>query len=332
MLVGRHARDACMHVFVFDPPLRLKRLLWRLLGGWIVAGGLFTAGLQAEEGPTPGADQRPAQAVDASRQSPQELMTQRGFIRFRGAWRTSQEIELIERREQATIAAKKWLSRLDRLRRRLDTPAESAQAQEEISEIADPAAVEALSGALAKEGSFRVRGLYIESLGHIHSGEAAAVLTRTALDHPDPETRIAAVERLVAIGPQVAAPALIAALSGPDNSRINRAAEALGRLGEMAAVAALIDVLETQHMTLAGGGAAEGATSATFTPAGGGLSLGGGAKRMMVNVQNQQVLTALVKLTGKNFQWDQAAWRAWFSQGEAAADCDLRRGGSSASG
>ena len=327
MLVGRHTGNVCMHLFVVDPPLRLNRDLWRLLGGWIVAGGLFTAGLQAEEGPTPGADERPAPAVDTSRQSQQELMTQRGFIRFRGAWRTSQEIELIERREQATIAAKKWLSRLDRLRRRLDTPAESAQAQEEISEIADPAAVEALSGALAKEGSFRVRGLYIASLGHIHSGEAAAVLTRTALDHPDPETRIAAVERLVAIGPQLAAPALIAALSGTDNSRINRAAEALGRLGEMAAVPPLIDVLETQHMALAGGGAAEGATSATFTPAGGGLSLGGGAKRMKVNVQNQQVLSALITLTGKNFQWDRAAWRAWFSQGDSSADYDLRRGG-----
>ena len=327
MLVGRHTGNVCMHLFVVDPPLRLNRDLWRLLGGWIVAGGLFTAGLQAEEGPTPGADERPAPAVDTSRQSQQELMTQRGFIRFRGAWRTSQEIELIERREQATIAAKKWLSRLDRLRRRLDTPAESAQAQEEISEIADPAAVEALSGALAKEGSFRVRGLYIASLGHIHSGEAAAVLTRTALDHPDPETRIAAVERLVAIGPQLAAPALIAALSGTDNSRINRAAEALGRLGEMAAVPPLIDVLETQHMALAGGGAAEGATSATFTPAGGGLSLGGGAKRMKMNVQNQQVLSALIALTGKNFQWDRAAWRAWFSQGDSSADYDLRRGG-----
>ena len=327
MLVGRHTGNVCMHLFVVDPPLRLNRDLWRLLGGWIVAGGLFTAGLQAEEGPTPGADERPAPAVDTSRQSQQELMTQRGFIRFRGAWRTSQEIDLIERREQATIAAKKWLSRLDRLRRRLDTPAESAQAQEEISEIADPAAVEALSGALAKEGSFRVRGLYIASLGHIHSGEAAAVLTRTALDHPDPETRIAAVERLVAIGPQLAAPALIAALSGTDNSRINRAAEALGRLGEMAAVPPLIDVLETQHMALAGGGAAEGATSATFTPAGGGLSLGGGAKRMKMNVQNQQVLSALIALTGKNFQWDRAAWRAWFSQGDSSADYDLRRGG-----
>ena len=327
MLVGRHTGNACMHLFVVDPPLRLKGHLGRLLGGCIVAGGLFTAGLQAEEGQAPGADASSAHSVDTSRQSQQELMTQRGFIRFRGAWRTSQEIELIERREQATIAAKKWLSRLDRLRRRLDTPAESAQAQEEISEIADPAAVEALSGALAKEGSFRVRGLYIASLGHIHSGEAAAVLTRTALDHPDPETRIAAVERLVAIGPQLAAPALIAALSGTDNSRINRAAEALGRLGEMAAVPPLIDVLETQHMALAGGGAAEGATSATFTPAGGGLSLGGGAKRMKVNVQNQQVLSALITLTGKNFQWDRAAWRAWFSQGDSSADYDLRRGG-----
>ena len=42
----------------------------------------------------------PASVADTSaeqRLSPQELMTARGFVRYRGMWRTVQEIELIER-------------------------------------------------------------------------------------------------------------------------------------------------------------------------------------------------------------------------------------------
>jgi hypothetical protein len=39
------------------------------------------------------------------------------------------------------------------------------------------------------------------------------------------------------------------------------------------------------------------------------------------------VLEALIALTGVNFQWDQAAWRAWrANERSLPADYDLRRG------
>jgi hypothetical protein len=78
------------------------------------------------------------------------LMTARGFFRYRGAWRTSQEIELIERSERATVSQKQWGPRLEKLRRRLDDPATSATATEELREIVDPAAVPSLGGAVAQ--------------------------------------------------------------------------------------------------------------------------------------------------------------------------------------
>ena len=43
---------------------------------------------------------RAAEPLAAPR-SPQEVMGERGFVRHRGAWRTVQEIGLIERAEQA---------------------------------------------------------------------------------------------------------------------------------------------------------------------------------------------------------------------------------------
>lgn len=271
----------------------------------------------------------PASVADTSaeqRLSPQELMTARGFVRYRGMWRTVQEIELIERSDRVNLAQREWTIRLERLRKRLDDPRQAEAAVEEIREIADPFAVPALAAALGKERMPRVRADYVEALSHIRGAEAMTTLVSVAVDHADPETRILAVERLVDIGPEMAAQAIAGALGGADNARINRAAEALGRLGSASAVGPLIGALETEHMLVAGGGAPEGSTTATFTPSGGGLSMGGGPKRQKTRVQNQRVLEALVKITGENFDWNTAAWRAWQANRQLPPDFDPRRG------
>ena len=258
--------------------------------------------------------------------SPQELMAARGFVRYRGMWRTVQEIELIERSDRVNLAQKEWTIRLERLRKRLDDPRQAEAATEEIREIADPFAVPALAAALGKERMPRVRADYVEALSHIRGPEAMTVLVSVAVDHADPETRILAAERLVDISPAMAAQAIAGALGGADNARINRAAEALGRLGSASVVGPLIDALETEHIVVAGGGAAEGSTTATFTPSGGGLSMGGGPKRQKTRVQNQRVLEALVKITGENFDWNTTAWRAWLANRQSPPDFDPRRG------
>ncbi len=271
----------------------------------------------------------PASVADTSaeqRLSPQELMTARGLSRYRGMWRTVQEIELIERSDRVNLAQKEWTIRLERLRKRLDDPRQAEAATEEIREIADPFAVPALAAALGKERMPRVRADYVEALSHIRGPEAMTVLVSVAVDHADPETRILAAERLVDIGPEMAAQAIAGALGGADNARINRAAEALGRLGSVSAVGPLIGALETEHMLVAGGGGPEGSTTATFTPSGGGLSMGGGPKRQKTRVQNQRVLEALVKITGENFDWNTAAWRAWQANRQLPPDFDPRRG------
>jgi HEAT repeat protein len=278
-------------------------------------------------GDEPSSSAGAAAETTAERQpSPQELMAARGFVRYRGMWRTVQEIELIERADRVNLAQKEWTIRLERLRKRLDDPRQAEAAVEEIREIADPFAVPALAAALGKERMPRVRADYVEALSHIRGMEAMTALVSVAVDHADPETRILAAERLVEISPGMAAQAIAGALGGADNARINRAAEALGRLGSASVVGPLIDVLETEHMVVVGGGAAEGSTTATFTPSGGGLSMGGGPKRQKTRVQNQRVLEALVKLTGENFDWNTAAWRAWQANRQSPPDFDPRRG------
>ena len=268
-----------------------------------------------------------AAAVAADGQTQAERMAALGLVRYRGAWRTAQEIELIERDEAAALGSRQWVAKLERLRRQLDQPAAADRAAEEIRELSDPLAVAALASALAAEPAFRVRSWYVEALAHIRSPEALQVLVATARDHADPETRIAAVERLVVLGPHQAVPPLVAALASADNAQVNRAAEALGRLGVSSAIGPLIAALETKHVVATGGGQPAGSTSATFTPQGGGLSMGGGPKAQVVPVRNARVLEALVTLTGQNFEWNADAWRAWLASERALPrDFDPRRG------
>lgn len=268
-----------------------------------------------------------ATAEEPAKPTQQELMAERGYVRYRSGWRTAQEIELIERAERETLAQKQWSGKLEQLRRQVDQSARADQAAEEIREIADPAAVPAIATALAREPVFQVRSWYVDALSRIRSSAAVGVLVAAALDHPDPETRITACERLRAIGPNTSVPTLVMALKSSDNAQVNRAAEALGRLGAPAAVGPLVDALETQHIVVSGDGKPEGSTSATFTPTGGGLSMGGGPKRSSVTVRNDRVLEALVALTGTNFEWDTRAWRSWLASRRAPpVDYDPRRG------
>lgn len=276
-------------------------------------------------GITPRAE--PAGADEALPPTHEQRMAEIGLIRHAGAWRTPQEIEISERAAEAAKAERDWAARLERLRRQLERSETADRATEELREVADPFAVPALAAALAVEPVPRVRALYVEALSHVRSPAAYATLTAVALDHPDRETRHAAVDRLVLIGPHAAVPRLTAALGSSDNLQVNRAAEALGWLGVPSAAAALIAALETEHVMVRGEGPPAGSTSATFTPNGGGLAMGGGPKPTKVRIRNQHVLEALVTLTGANFEWDQAAWRSWLANRESPPPgYDPRRG------
>lgn len=264
-------------------------------------------------------------ADETAKPTQKELMAARGYVRHRGAWRTVQEIDLIEQHERASLAQKEWGRRLEKLRRDADRPATADRAAEEIRELSDPFAVPALAAAIGKDANPMIRRWYVEALSRIGSSDAIRALAAIALDHPDPETRIAAVERLEKLGPQFAAPLLTAALGSGDNAQVNRAAEALGRLGGEEAIAPLIAALQTRHVV--GADAPEGQMSTTFTPSGGGLSMGGGPKRSVVVTSNAQVLEALVTITGTNHGWDADAWRRWHASRNAPpADFDPRRG------
>ncbi|MBL6832036.1 MAG: HEAT repeat domain-containing protein [Pirellulales bacterium] len=255
--------------------------------------------------------------------SQEGFMKARGLVRHAGRWRTPQEVWLLEQRSLADKASRDWAARLERLRSECEDPTRSSVAIESIREIDDPLAVAALSAAVANEPLTRARSWYVEALARIGTSDAIACLAAIGLDHADPETRIAAVDQLAVDQPPLATAGFLTALRGPDNARINRAAEALGRLGDPAAVLPLIAVLETEHVVVDPGSG--GAISATFTPGQGGLSTGGGPTQRRLRVRNEAVLEALMRLTGHNFEWRADAWRAWLASEQNPDGFDPRR-------
>jgi len=308
---------------------RQRRIGFRLTAaasaGIVVGAVLAAGGRGADEAlEEPAA---PPQRRSRTNPSHEESMSALGLQRHTGFWRTRQEIEILERTARDDAARREWKARLERLRRQLDQSPQAAEAAAEIRGISDPLALSAVVAALADEPVARVRAVYVEAVSRIRAPEAYVALVAIALDHPDRDTRLEAVERLVVIGPHGAVPRLAAALASADNLQVNRAAEALGRLGVIEAAGPLVNALETEHVMVQGSGPPAGSTSATFTPSGGGLSMGGGPKPTKVRVRNERVLDALVSLTGEHHGWDAAAWRAWLAARAAPPpDWDPRRG------
>jgi hypothetical protein len=266
------------------------------------------------------------QQIDGRWVQRDQWMQERGYVRYRGQWRLPQEVELLERRRQEDLAQREWTQRLRRWRQDLEGPPDKAhRARDSIRQIADPYAVPALTAALAAERVRLVKLWYIEALARIATPDALRTLVDYSLDDPDVEIRVACLQRLIDGNHREVAPTYVQALKSKDNVRVNRAALALGKLQDKSTISPLIDALITTHRYKIVSGS-PGQMSTTFSSdGGGGLSMGGGPKIVKQNVANQEVLDALVALTGVNFEYDVKAWRAWHATQRQPATIDARR-------
>lgn len=269
--------------------------------------------------------------IDGRWVHPDDLKRQKGFVFYNGAWRLPQEVELLEENRKETQAESDWRNKMNRWRKMLDKHPERAnQLHDELAKITDPAAVSALALLVSNERQRDVKIEIVEQLLHIGTPAAMHVVVERTMDDSDEEVRLTAMDRLVAANHPEVAPFYIAALRSSDNARINQAALCLGMLHDKSAISPLIDVLQTTHRHVEQEGT-PGQISTTFgTGPGnnrtGGMSVGGQPKVISETLQNQQVLSALMAITGVNFQFDQRAWRAWYVGQMRTLNIDARRG------
>lgn len=268
-------------------------------------------------------------------QLPEESKRSQGYEDYRGRRRLMQEITLIEEKRKQDLAEREWMQRLHTLRSMLNT-ATAAKAQEQLLAIKDPRAVSTIADYLRREKLRPVKLIYVHVLANIADSPSIRVLVASSLVDEDEEVRVACLDRLVELDAPGVATFYLKALTDRDNFRVNRAAYALARLGDASTIAPLIDALVTKHTfvyeapksggpdtitsTFRNDQAAHAAGRPTLPGRSSGVSMGGGKKTVTERIQNQEVLTALLKLTGgTNYGYDQAAWRGWLESQESAA-------------
>ena len=254
----------------------------------------------------------------------EQFYKKRGYIRYAGGWKLPQEIEMLEARGKFETAALEWKSKLQILRGKVGRK-DGDRALAEIRGIQDPNAAPGLVVMLDKKGELpELRLLYVEVLGRLGSTPAVQSLLKHAVFDDDAKLRDKCIDQLERIKNPQFTTALTRLLKDDKNVVVNRAALALGKLGDPAATMPLIDALVTRHKQTINTGAG---ISPTFSAdGGGGLTTGGGPKTIQSDLQNDAVLGALATLhPNVNFGYDKAAWKRWYADTHIPRATDLRR-------
>lgn len=246
-----------------------------------------------------------------------EIRKEKGYVKHGNRWVLPQELELIKQREANDKSQRDWHKKLSLYRRWLDGDRAGA-ARREILDIRDQAADKPLATKLDSEKDPRVRELYAEALGNLGTPLAVKTLVEYSIGDSSRNFREFCRDLIEKHKPAGALPLFVKGLGDKDNAVVNRAARGLGRLGDPAAVRPLIDALVTKHKFIINQGGGAGSISPTFSRdangnGGAGLSSGGGPKIIIRSLHNDEVLAALVKLTGQDFDFDVDGWKSWFA-------------------
>jgi hypothetical protein len=271
--------------------------------------------------------------VDGQWVTPEELRIKQGYRLYKGVWMLPQQIELIENKRKQDVAEKTWFQKIKLWRGWLGTKRDR-QARDSLQAIDDPSAVKALAAGLKDNRGDEMRSLFVEILGRVGTSEAIRALSVTAIDDADEELRLSCLDQLKKKPHPDAVSYFVGRLRDKDNVTVNRAGVALARMKDPSAIGPLIEALVTIHKAKIGSGN-PGQMTTSF-PTGGSRSAGGMGTGMGINgapkivhypMYNQSVLDALVNLTGQNFNFDQRAWRSWYSLQQRKGDkIDARRG------
>jgi hypothetical protein len=259
----------------------------------------------------------------------QQFFEDRGYVEYQGQWMTPQERDLKEDARKTELAEKEWKKRLKQWRGWLDGP-RAQEAIDKIGHINDPFAVKALGESLLSDKVEAYRKRYIEALARIDSPAGWRILCERTLMDSEEEVRLTCLDYITERPSPSFTDYFIGRLHDKENTVVNRAGRALGRLKDRKAIAPLIESLMTDHtfqvapeqpnMT-AGIGAMNGQSM------GGGFSFGGGGPKYVTKtIQNEDVLQALCDLTGgQNFLYDRNRWKAWYASQKKAQSLNARR-------
>jgi hypothetical protein len=271
-----------------------------------------------------------------------EAMREQGYTKYKGKYLTQQEIDLLEKSSAQRQAEQAWYPKIRLWKGWVLGNHQGRQIDglKQLRSVVDEDAVPALREFLSDSPQLSLRQLYVDRLTAMRGVKPVASLVRTSLLDVDTSIRQAAFEGLANDQRDAAIPYYVDALTDANNTVVNRAAFALGSIGDFRVVPALTRALVTNHKvtydvpvptTTIGqtGGRYSIGSSGTGLPPNIELMLRTGqlpygvqfenpptvrTKRVTtrVNVNNEEVLASLKKLTSQDFGYDENAWQIYW--------------------
>jgi hypothetical protein len=247
-----------------------------------------------------------------------------GYVRHGADWKLPQELELLLAREQWRKEELEWKQKLRMLRGKVGRKG-GERAVDEIRAIRDPAATSALVQLLdSRDESRDMKMLYLDVLGRLGSPGAINALAKRSIYEDDTGIREKSLDLLQRFASPRLAESVAERLRDENNTIVNRAALVLERFGERGVTPELIEALTTKHKQTLGSGS--GITPSFSGDGGAGLSMGGGPKVVVSELQNGAVLATLTTLhPGVSFGYDKVAWKRWYAASQTPRVVDLRR-------
>lgn len=251
-----------------------------------------------------------------------------GKVKLAGVgWVTPQEAQLRQERQHQKVAEQTQFRAVKRLVGLLDARdvRQRTAAREDLLKITTPAAVKAIDHYKdpKEQKDPAIRLLLVQVLGKIPGGGAVERLIDAALTDPDRDVRMESIHLLSERKEVMAVRKFCERLTDNKNEIINRAGFALGHMDDASAIGPLINALVSTHVYVQTTG---GGTSATFG-SNGNNSFGSGTRTSVTKrtYQNEEVLVALRKITGKNFDYNVGQWRDWYATQKKTQPQDVRR-------
>ena len=248
----------------------------------------------------------------------EEKKADEGYVKRNGKWVTQEDARLYDERNKQRAAEIEWIKKIKRWRDLLDGN-RSAEGSANLRAIEDPMAIAGLSDRLIRKIDPRtdVRLIYVEVLARINTHEAHGPLAMCAMDDPVEEVRLSCLDELQKQKDDGVTAYFVGRMRNKhaSNADINRAGVALGRIKDPSCIDSLIESLVTGHDEVIQPPGGAGSTTTTFNKnggPGGGIAMNQKPKHITRWLQNQDVLDALVAITGQNFGYDQRAWKTWY--------------------
>jgi len=281
-----------------------------------------------------------------------EAMLADGYIRHKGRYVTQQELDLIEKTAAQRDAEQEWFAKV-RLWFGWATgrhEGRMADGIQKLQEIRDPLAIPALVRIMADHDDPKVRRFFVRVLSKMGGSPPVAPLVHRSLVDAVPDIRAAAIAALEPSQQKMANALYVAALTNELRVVVQRAAIALGAIGDKNAIEPLIDALVTEHRyrvtyqertanyavgsdgSIGFAGSTSGLPpnvealartgqlpygAVVIPPPGGTVTKSTIVKR---REQNVEVLDALKKLTGQEFGFDERTWRLWWAANQNGSD------------